>query len=503
MKSSKIIRYVLYITYILSPLILILLLSFICNCNAFIGHPIWSDEFGYWKEVFSFTNHDFNTGYMGFNELTPKIGRFSTHGFFPAFFYYPFAKILGWPANGIVISNLIFTVICFTLVTILYKPNISQTIKMTFLYLFFPPIILYAATSMTEILHYGFLVLFFLFFYKYCNSKTKNKKYFLFLTILIGTISSLYRITYILLFLIPVFILSDLKLKKFIKLFLYWVLYSGFLYYITSIFIAPYPFWITYKISHAPSLNSAIEILISNFKSNIKNWINITNGAKIEVYFRFFYLLLLTLYFLLIFFRTSFKKSKKDFISISLREKFSCFYIAQFILLFVPFIIILMIYDVFAYRDLRALAPFWWISFFNLIIYKKTLTLKFFKLIFITFFIISTFNTSSWIQSFQISNTGRFADTQKRDFTLIQNVVQYKIDVKDPFENTIATDVEFDFELCSNLHPGIGIEWLPSDFNLENCKSKYLLINKNQNINGYERKGKTEFGYLYEKEKVN
>lgn len=342
-----------------------------------------------------------------------------------------------------------------------------------------------------------------MFFYKYCNSETKNKKYFLFLTILIGTISSLYRITYILLFLIPVFILSDLKLKKFIKLFLYWILYSGFLYYITSIFIAPYPFWVTYKISHAPNLNSAIEILISNFKFNIKNWINTANGDKIEIYFRFFYLLILILYFLLIFFRSSFKKSKKNFISISLREKFNRFYISQFILLFAPFIIILMIYDVFAYRDFRALTPFWWISFFNLIIYKRTFALKFFKPIFIIFFIISTFNTFSWIQSFQITNTGRCANLPKRDFTLIQNVVQYEMYASNPFENTIATNVTFDFDLWSSLHPGIGVEWLTSDFNLENCKSKYLLINKNQNINGYENKGKTEFGYLYKKKKVN
>lgn len=63
----------------------------------------------------------------------------------------------------------------------------------------------------------------------------------------------------------------------------------------------------------------------------------------------------------------------------------------------------------------------------------------------------------------------------------------------------MLTDVPFDFELWSNLHPGIGIEWITSGFNLENCKSKYLLINKNENLNGYENMGKTEFGYLYEK----
>lgn len=494
--KKRVTTHVLYGVFILSPIILLVFLSYISKQNVFLGVPLWSDEVLYWKDVFSFANCGFKTGYIGINELIPKVGQFSTHGFFPPLFYYTFAKILGWSTNGIVISNLIFTVICFALIIAFCKPNISQTIDITFLYLLFPPIILYAASSMTEILHYGLLVLFFCFFYKYCNSEGKLKKYFMLLTILMGTICSLYRITYILLFLVPVFVLSDLKPKKFIKLFLSWVLYSGFLYYITSIFIAPYPWWVTYRMTHASNLNSAMEILISNFKFNIKNLINVSNGEKIEVYFRFFYLFVLILYLLLIFFKASFKKSKKGFISFSLREKFNRFYIAQFVLLFSPLFVILMIYDVFALRDFRALTPFFWISFFNLVIYKRTFTLKIFKPIFLLFFIISIFN---WPKFFCILESARYSSTEKRDFTLIQDVVQYSENAIDPFENTILTDVFFDFELWSNLHPGIGIEWLASDLKLENYKSKYLLINENKDINGYENKGRTEFGYLYEK----
>lgn len=503
MKKQKALKYICYITYILSPFILLSFLSFIYNKNVFMGKPspygMWNDEVGYWREIFSFAECGFNTGYIGINELIPKVGQFSTHGFFPAFFYYPFAKILAWPTNGILISNLIFIIICFSLIIALYKPNISQTIMLTCLYSLFSPIILFAATSMTEVLNYGFLALFFIFLYKYHNSEKKFKKYFLFLTILVGTICSFYRIIYIVLFLLLILVLSNFKLKNFIKLLVPYILYSGFLFYITSIFTAPFSFGILYNFFHASSINSSVKILISNCKYNIKNLFNLTHGYKIEVCFRLFFLFILTIYLLCIFLNIAIKKSKNSFLTLSLRERINRFYIVQFTLLFLPLFIVIAIYDVHSCREFRVLSPFLWISFFNLIMYKRTFALKFFKPIFIIFFILNIF---VWPKNYYINDT-RYADTKKIDFTLIQNVVQYEMDVKDPFENTIATDVAFDFELWSNLHPGIGIEWITPDFNLENCKSKYLLINKNENLNGYENKGKTEFGYLYEKKKVN
>ena len=503
MQKQKTLKYICYITYILSPLILILFLSFIYNQNVFIGKPIpygiWNDEIGYWREIFSFAECGFNTGYIGINELIPKVGQFSTHGFFPPLFYYSFAKILSWPTNGIVISNLIFTIICFSLVIILYKPKISQTIMLTCLYSFFSPIILYAGTSMTEVLNYGFLALFFIFLYKYCNSEKKYKKYFLFLTILVGTICSFYRIIYIVLFLLLILVLSNFKPKKFIKLLLPYFLYSGIIYYITSIFTAPYQSGVLYHFLHASNIKSSVKILISNCKYNIKNLFNLTHGDKIEVYFRLFYLFVLTIYLLCVFFNLSIKKSKNNFLTLSLRKRINKFYIIQFALLFLPLVIVIVIYNVHSYRDFRSFSPFLWISFFNLVIYKRTFAIKLFKPIFIIFFIL---NILVWPKNNYMNDT-RYTDTQKRDFTLIQNVVQYEMNVRDPFENTIATDVEFDFEFSSRLHPGIGIEWLTPDFNLENCKSKYLLVNRNENINGYDSKGKTEFGYLYEKKKVN
>ena len=500
---KKILRYLFNILFSLSHVILLLILSYIFKRNAFIVKPhnlaIFSDEVGYWREIFSFANYGFKTGYIGINELIPKVGRFSTHGFFPALFYYPFAKLLNWPSNAILISNLIFTVICFALIIFLYKPSTFQTVSLTFLYLLFPPIALFAATSMTEILNYGLLALFFMFFYKYCNlMETRNKKYFLFLTLLVGTICSLYRISYIVLFLIPVLVLSDFKFnKKFIKLFASWVLYSGLIYYINSIFTSPFPFGVLYNFTHASNLKTAVKMLILNFKFSFKNFFNLNNGNKIEIYFRFFYLIVLMLYLLLTFFKASFKKSKKDFLILSLRGKFNRFYIIQFILLFLPLFIVMTIYDIYGYRDFRTLSPFLWISFFNLIIYKRSVVLKLFTPIFLLFFMFSLFN---WPQFFCINE--RNINSAKRDFTLIQNVIKYNESFKDPFKNTLLTDVFFDFDLWSNLHPGIGIEWIGSQLELEKCKSQYLLINQDKDIEGYEKKGSTEFGYLYEKRRL-
>ncbi len=291
---------------------------------------------------------------------------------------------------------------------------------------------------MTEVLNYGFLALFFIFLYKYHNSEKKFKKYFLFLTILVGTICSFYRIIYIVLFLLIILVLSNFKPKKFIKLLVPYILYSGFLYHITSIFTAPYQSGVLYNVFHTSNIKSLVKILLLNCESNIKNLFNITNGDKIEVCFRLFYLFILTIYLLCVFLNIAIKKSKNNFLTLSLRERINRFYIVQFTLLFLPLFIV--IYDVHSCREFRVFSPFLWISFFNLIIYKRTFALKFFKPIFIIFFIISIL---VWPKNYY-NNDSRYVDTKKRDFTLIQNVIQYEMNVSDPFENTIATNIAFD-----------------------------------------------------------
>ena len=490
-----------------------LILSKIWCQNIFLARPFWSDEVGYWREIFSFAECGFKTGYIGINELIPKIGQFSTHSFFPAFFYYPFAKILNWPVNGIVISNLIFIIICFALVIIIYKPDVSQTIMLTCLYSFFSPIMLFVETSMTEILNYGFLALFFVFFYKYCNSEARNRRYFLLLTVLVGTICSFYRVTYVVLLILPVLVLSEFKPKKFFKFLLPYALYSGLIYFLTSIFAAPYQLGVLYKFTHSSSILSAVKVILLNCKSNIRDLFSITNGYNLEAGFRLLYVFVLAIYLFCIFLNITVKKS---FFVISLKEKINKFYVMQFTLLFLPLLIVIVIYDMHTNREVRVLAPFLWASFFNLIIYKKTLSLKVFKPIFVMFFI---FSMIVWPKNFYMNNE-RYSAVEKKDFTLIKNVVQYETDAGDPFENTISTNVPFDFELWSGLDPGIGIQWLTSDFELEDCKSKYLLIDPNQyktknedgedehedeeiEIAEYESTGKTDYGYLYVRKDVN
>lgn len=507
LRKSKIFKYGLWIVFVFSPFILMLILSKIWCQNIFLARPFWSDEVGYWREIYSFAECGFKTGYIGINELIPKVGQFSTHSFFPAFFYYPFAKILNWPVNGIVISNLIFIIVCFALVIVIYKPNISQTLMLTCLYSFFSPVLLFVETSMTEILNYGFLALFFVLFYKYLSSEGKRRKYFLILTILAGTICSFYRITYVVLLILPVLVLSDFKLKKFTALLLPYGIYSGLLYLVTSIFTAPYQLGVLYKFTHSSSIFESIKVILINCKSNIRDLFSITNGYNLEAGFRLLYVIVLAIYLFCIFLNITVKKS---FLVISLKEKINKFYIIQFVLLFLPLIIVIVIYDMHTNREVRVLAPFLWASFFNLIIYKKTLSLKIFKPIFAMFFI---FSMIVWPKNFYMNNE-RYSNVEKRDFTLIKNVVQYESDASDPFKNTISTNVAFDFELWSSLDPGIGIQWLTSDFELEDCKSKYLLINKDKGKNEdsedddesededieiaeYEIKGKTDFGYLY------
>lgn len=494
LNSRKILKHFSYICFILSPVILLAILSCAYKQNAFVARPLWSDEIGYWREIYSFAHYGFNTGYIGINELTPKFGCFSTHGFFPALLYFPFAKVLNWAENGIVIANMLFTFLCFYLVILVIRPQTIDALCLTILFFTFPAVILYVPTSMTELINYGLLSLFFAFFYKFCISDGKTKKACLILTLLVGTACCFYRIIYVVLFFAPIFAMSEFRFnKKFIKLSLLWALYSGGLYYVNSVFTAPYPFGVLYSFTHTVNTKDAFKVLCINFKSNVKNLISPNYGSKIEVYFRLAYLLIAFVYFSLIFIKISINKRRKNFISLSIAEKLDAFYVIQFAMLFLPLIVILIIYDVYGFRDFRALSPFLWASIFSLVVNKRRFAFKIFVPV-LTVLFICTLNHPE----FCMKENVRYAELEGKDFTLIQTVVKYDENAENPFENTLATDNWFNFELWSNLHPGIGIQWL-SERPLENLKSKYLLLNTDQLIEGYEQHGLTDFGCLYVK----
>ncbi len=489
-----------YMIFILSPAALLLLLSYVHKCNAFIGKPVWSDEVSYWREVFSFANCGTKTGYYGIGEILPKIGQFSTHGFFPSFFYFPFAKILGWHNNSIVLANLFFTIICFTLLIFFIKPSVKQSIGLILLYLLYPPILLYASTSMTEIINYGLLSLFFVFFYLYTTIAPPHpqhyiKNLFLTLMILVGTICSFYRITYVVLFILPIILLYELRSYKFMLLTILGIFYSGCLYLVNSLFVAPFSDGVLYKVLNSGSLKTSIHLILINIQSNIVRLIDIKNGEHTEVFFRIFYIIAIILYFSLMFFRTTIVKNKKDFLSLSFRDKIEKFYLMQFILLLLPLCLIIVAYDIFDFRDYRTLSPFLWASFLNLILFRRNITFTAILPFFILFFGASLFFLPAGILYYNgvPMNEIRYTQKEEQDFPLINEFVKYNESATDPFENTMVTN-NIDFELWSKLHPGIGIEFgVPQ----ENLKSKYILINTNLEIHGYTFKRITEFGYLY------
>ena len=84
MKSteSKIKRIIVYIIVILTPFLLLLMLSLRLGYNVFDSVPIHSDEIGYWRQIYSFSEYLWNTGYIGRNETHSKLGAFGPHGFF-------------------------------------------------------------------------------------------------------------------------------------------------------------------------------------------------------------------------------------------------------------------------------------------------------------------------------------------------------------------------------------------------------------------------------------
>jgi len=128
-------------------------------CDA---RPIWSDEFIYWHEVATYRAVGPNGGYYAYDEEVSPLPFLhqGPHGpFFPALYGVP-ARWFGWGANGLVHANLALFTLALGLFVLVVRPGLAQLLALELLLLTFWPLHLYAASSMQQLLHLSFAVIF-------------------------------------------------------------------------------------------------------------------------------------------------------------------------------------------------------------------------------------------------------------------------------------------------------------------------------------------------------
>ena len=476
---------------IISPFILLLILSAIVGKNIFDSFPVWSDELDYWRSLYSWDAVGFNKGYSGMFEVIPEHGTLGVHGFNSIMLYGPFVKIFGLSLNTIIVANASWISLSALAFCLILKPKASTSWLMTALLCGYVPIILYAPTSMTEWFNYAL----FIFYLTFLISYAKNRKWY-WLTLLLITVSfgCLYRIPLFVLFFPAIYIFSHgRKIWKTILFTLLCGVIAVACYLFSSAFTAPYIQGFLYHWLRAETLQNFIQIFLSHAKSNLISYfiLSFTNYTPIETSLRVVYMLTMLLSLVLSFFTYN-RKEKK------VVRRFSIEYLGAFLLLFVAFTIIVTLYETNDWSDFRTLSPY---LFF---VYAYFIAKRVFALPTVGFvgMLVMIMLLSATSPVGFMRDEARFVRRDySRQLAKLISLIPYVEDAEDPFVNTVRVDIDY-LQMHEQLHPGIGLQYghLSTD---TITKSQWLLTDHLKCVvYGYEKVLHFKNIYLYQKQPI-
>ena len=104
-RRERVLRYASYGLMVLSPFLLLGVLSLILGRSALDSWPVWTDELDYWRSLQNWNAVGFATGYSGLSEIVPEAGTLSVHGLTAIVFYGWFVKLFGLSHSTIVLCN--------------------------------------------------------------------------------------------------------------------------------------------------------------------------------------------------------------------------------------------------------------------------------------------------------------------------------------------------------------------------------------------------------------
>ena len=462
---------------IVSPWILLFITTgLMAHQSVFNSVPCWSDELAYWHEILSFTHKGIDFGYYSINEAIPATLSFGTHGFGAVTVYALFGKIFGWKAYSLVIANAFFMSLAYLFLTALIKISTKSLILLVIFCLTYTPLILFSETSMTELLNFSVLIVYFGLLQMYMKREGKRWPVIL---VLFCTAISFIRIIYIILFL-PLLFKRNHKFKfdvKFLSLFVLWILFSGLLFVLNNHFVSPYPDSFLNELFSSTGIPDFVCNFGSHFTENTLNLINPVSENIIQVLQRYF--LLFFIFLCLVksnIIQSKFKKIEIDYFSV-------------FLILFLFLLVNIAAYDVFDWRDYRVLAPVLFGCILYLIVNDKgpvMVSSIVFNAVGIVFLLISP----QVVESF---HAGRY---DKPQVNSLLNRIEYTAHPASRFDNTVVIH-ELNTNMVLNIPAGIGISY--SDILSDKLRSRYIYSDKKLDLQTYKLKDSNETGYLYRK----
>ena len=484
-----------------SPFVLLAVVSLVIGHNAFQSVPVWSDELDYWRGVLSWLHVGGSAGYSGIGELTAQMGTLSVHGISPILLYVAFGTLFGWGFSGIVLANCVWISTGALLFCVLNRPKAGVAAFISIALMVYAPVILYCATSMTELANYGLLLFYLAFVIRLWEARkaargalaqglpfTRGLPSLVFATLTV-LLCCTYRITYVGLWIPLILVACDVRWTgKTLLWTLSALLTSLFVYYLTALTASPFASGFLYNFLRTGSLPMSVQMFLSHGKANLLDYFVKTTTNPMESLQRVLYCGVALLALLGALIRV--EKMEGRF---RLRFTFNGFSLLMFLTLMLPFAIVVCAYETNDWSDYRTLAPFLWLVIALYALHGR----KLFPALYLggCVAILAIMLSSGPIGAYQDEN--RFAEAPfTADVQELCAAVAYHPAAANPFENSVRTDM-FTLETVALLHPGIGIQtgWFTQD---SIGKSRWILTDHLKiPVEGYELVLKNKAGSVY------
>lgn len=337
------------------------LLSLLSGHDCFAGIPVWSDELDYWREMYSFaSSSDGAFGYYGFDGYPAAVGEWGCHGIAPLLVYGPFALTFGWGAHSIVVCNGFFCMACVLVFCALLRPSSSQAVLMAVLWMAYPPLLLYAPSSMMELPQYGCF-----FLYLACALRYARDKRVLWLVLAFACVIYMagLRLSNIVLFAPLVLLFSGFKPRlRFWALAAVSLAASFACYKFFWLFSAGYPAGFLAALGAGDGAASGpFELLLAHAAQNVQLFFSRGDGAA-QISQRLAFALA---FGGCVFFAGVSAVAQRMGIRVNVPLMHAC--VACAFVLGLVWVVVIFAYDVFDWRDYRTLAPFLFAVFVTLI----------------------------------------------------------------------------------------------------------------------------------------
>lgn len=460
--------------FILSPFLLLWILSMVCGFNALDAHPVWLDELSNYRTLLSWHERGFQTGYYGMLEERAAIGTMGTSGIGPILIYGLFVKLFGVSHNTIMLANALWCSAAAAVFCALRKPKLRASLLLTGLMLCYAPIVLYCLTSMTQWFDYALVLLYITFLLGF---QEKRRVWMLVLCVLCILMGTLYRPMYCILFLPLILIFCRYHIGWRLVWFSIPALIASFVCcYIGMQTAAPQAQGFVYHLLRADDIVTAVRMLLSHAKSNLMDYFIRPTHSPMQTAFRMLYWGV-ALGCLLGTFMCTVRTEGKLRIRLGYRgPMMSCF-----ALLISAFVFTVLFYETYDWQDFRRLAPYLWLVVAYMIARNRpsipTLMLG---------CCIVTLGLLMFSPEGAFVDDARFARPESPEsLPEVVATIVYDENADDPFGNTIRTDL-CTYPLMEQIDPGMGMQygWFTTE---TTGKSRWILTDRLKcPVSGYE-----------------